>query len=262
MQPTRRSSTQPRHSHKPNNTPGKQAMPWDTLPPLTFSQEEIYEVNTYQTPQSTTGSASTRLAALPALPTHPPAARALTQGSSSRRDSSGAAGSGVMPSQPLPPAARALTKAPSSRRDSSGAGASGQASARLSSPNKDNVCTECGTSFANKKSRDRHVNAVHEGKRNFPCPDPSCNKRFGQKSDAGKHYTSVHLNQRNYPCRNACGQSFADSGKETRHYRHVHLKERLFICSICNKDFSQNTILQKHIQSGICVFGKNQKNKL
>jgi Zinc finger, C2H2 type len=262
MQPTRRPSMQPRHSHKPNNTPEKQAMTWETVPKLIFSQEELCEVNTYQIPQSTTWSASTRLAALPALPTHPPAARALTQGSSSRLDSSRAAGSGVMPSQPLPPAARALTKAPSSRRDSSGAGASGQASARLSRHNKDNkLCPQCNTRFASTQSRDRHVSTVHRREKNFPCQDLSCNQRFGQKGDALKHYRAVHLNQRSNPCPDvSCPQSFATKEQAGVHYKAVHLKERPYICPICNKGFSQKITLKKHTESKTCVFGK-QSNK-
>jgi Zinc finger, C2H2 type len=222
MQPTRRSSTQPRHSHKPNNTPGKQAMPWDTLPPLTFIQEEQNEVNTYQIPQSTTGSASKRLAASPALPTQLPAARPLTQGSSSRLDSSGAR-------------------------------ASGQASVRF-------ACTEpgCKSSFTRKSSMYRHIRAVHEGEKNHPCPDLSCNKFFAKKNDAIKHYKSVHLNQKTHPCKIACGKFFSKKDHANKHYEEVHLNQQ-YVCSLCLATFSRRYNLNGHISSRVCTSGNKSK---
>jgi Zinc finger, C2H2 type len=171
MQPTRRSSTQPRHSHKPNNTPINPVIPWETFPKLTFSKAEVMQVYRYTQIQSSTVSASTPLAASPALPTQPPAARPLTQGSSSRRDSSGA-------------------------------GASGQVSARF-------ACTEpgCKASFKRKEYMGRHVITVHEGKRNFSCPYPSCSKAFGKKSNVDTHYKVIHLKQKTNICP-FCKKSF------------------------------------------------------
>ena len=74
------------------------------------------------------------------------------------------------------------------------------------------LCPLCGASVT---ALAVHMNSVHTGVKNFPCPE--CGKKFKSNYDLNRHRDTVHLG--NKPCCPFCGKHLANI---RQHIRVVH----------------------------------------
>jgi len=97
------------------------------------------------------------------------------------------------------------------------------------------LCPLCGASVT---ALAVHMNSVHTGVKNFPCPE--CGKKFKSNYDLNRHRDTVHLG--NKPCCPFCGKHLANI---RQHIRVVH-KQIRFPCTICKKQMTTKAELKKH----------------
>jgi len=97
------------------------------------------------------------------------------------------------------------------------------------------LCPLCGASVT---ALAVHMNSVHTGVKNFPCPE--CGKKFKSNYDLNRHRDTVHLG--NKPCCPFCGKHLANI---RQHIRVVH-KQIRFPCTICKKQMTTKAELRKH----------------
>ena len=80
------------------------------------------------------------------------------------------------------------------------------------------TCTICDKKFVAKKTLNRHMRSVHEGKKPFKCD--TCDKSFSQKTGLNSHIVTHHS---------------------------LEKPDKSFICSICNARFCAKKSLARHI---------------
>ena len=79
-----------------------------------------------------------------------------------------------------------------------------------------------GVAFGQKGNLTRHIETVHEKRRDHACPH--CPSAFGQKGDLKTHIKVVHEKRRDHACGYCEGLAFGTAGNLKRHIDVVHLK--------------------------------------
>ena len=104
------------------------------------------------------------------------------------------------------------------------------------------VCPYCKKEFREKRSLDKHVRAIHEAERPFPCDQ--CSEAFRNTVELKAHMNR-HLKDHPFKC-DVCSLSFQKQEALTTHYR-LHTGERPFACNICDKTFNSEKNRRIHI---------------
>ena len=73
---------------------------------------------------------------------------------------------------------------------------------------KARTCDSCGKSFSNPYNLQRHINAVHEGRRDFICN--ICKKAYPEKRNLQAHISTVHERCRDHRCK-YCDKTLASN---------------------------------------------------
>lgn len=106
------------------------------------------------------------------------------------------------------------------------------------------VCHECGSTFANNETLEKHIEAKHsnidiELRKKYPCIETGCGRSFTSKSNLNKHIRQTHEEARSFVCgmvdpstlmhvdnwdsSNACGRALSSKYNLIGHIRTVHL---------------------------------------
>ena len=105
-------------------------------------------------------------------------------------------------------------------------------------------CTcHCGASYTRRTDLKKHIATVHDKLKRFTCT--KCAKQYYSSASLKGHMVRCQTHQRKaYPCRFCPAKGFA-SMKE----RKIHMEEKHLACQHCNKIFSMNNALQRHIRT-------------
>ena len=107
-------------------------------------------------------------------------------------------------------------------------------------------CAICDASFSRKETLNRHNNSVHEGKKLFKCK--ICDASFSLKANLKSHIESVHEEIKSFQC-NICDSAFYAKGKLNRHIASVHEGKKPYKCNECDTAFAEKGKLNGHIES-------------
>ena len=108
-------------------------------------------------------------------------------------------------------------------------------------------CEKCEKTLNDKGNLRQHISSIHEGKV-YQCE--KCEKHFKKRSNLKRHVSSFHKGFK-VKCPE-CGQDFAYDTGLLRHKKRKHEKvsiPNVHTCKYCDKTFSQNCTLKRHIQS-------------
>ena len=109
---------------------------------------------------------------------------------------------------------------------------------------KQYFCSGCNKAYANLPSLTRHIENVHEGKRNQVCP--ICGKSYTQD------YIRIHIKthedkipSQKFPCVfDNCGHKCNSEEKLFEHFKSYHEEHH---CDICGKMINGGKRLQEHV---------------
>lgn len=122
------------------------------------------------------------------------------------------------------------------------------------------TCEFCNRGFSFKKSRDYHVQVVHEKKRDHKCAEEGCDKEYGNKLDLRQHMIKAH-NQGDMS-ELTCFQCVPPKAFNHCNYLKKHINamhnEKEFSCDICGKEFSFKSRLQSHLHA---IHGKQKEKR-
>eukprot|EP01084_Bolivina_argentea_P117307 208347_1 len=123
---------------------------------------------------------------------------------------------------------------------------------------KQHQCTYCNSSFHSKYQLTVH-NRTHTNERPYSCK--RCPKKFRQNSHLLTHIRT-HTKEKPYQCKE-CGKRFTQSSSVTTHMR-IHKNIKPFSCPHCLQQFTQKHSRDRHVSSkkGACKFKKNKNKKL
>ena len=109
---------------------------------------------------------------------------------------------------------------------------------------KQYFCSGCNKAYANLPSLTRHIENVHEGKRNQVCP--VCGKSYTQ--DYIKIHVKTHDDKvpaQKFPCVfDNCGHKCNSEEKLFEHFKSYHEEHH---CDICGKMINGGKRLQEHV---------------
>lgn len=108
------------------------------------------------------------------------------------------------------------------------------------------ICHVCGKHFYVKYGLIRHLQCVHEGRRDFKCS--FCQKGFSEKVGRDDH-ERIHTGEKPYKC-DLCDKSFRAKAMLCSHKRHHSklLESRRFQCAHCPKRFHFQSALTAHMR--------------
>ena len=104
-------------------------------------------------------------------------------------------------------------------------------------------CDICGKEIKEFKLKS-HMKLMHQNSKHFPCE--FCKKVLTNKGNLAQHVIDVHKLNKMMKCEK-CNLEIKEN-KFKRHMKEKHEKESP-ICPICKKNYSTNSILNKHIQN-------------
>ena len=104
-------------------------------------------------------------------------------------------------------------------------------------------CDLCGYIFAHKESLERHVLVVHESLKLYRCK--TCNDTFSQSQDLVSHIERAH--QAKILSCNMCNYETKVTKNLKRHKNMIHTNDKRFGCDICEKQFKDCYILRQHM---------------
>jgi len=149
------------------------------------------------------------------------------------------------PAAPLPPAS-------SDTGAAAGTGAVGASAPPRRQRPRSHGCSLCSAAFVSASDLRRHVNAVHDRRRDWPCTQ--CAFVGLQRAHLTTHVAARHGGARRYVCTQCVGgvghppyRSITRSAVE-RHVRRVHERLRPYACSHgCGMAFAARSDLTRHI---------------
>eukprot|EP00095_Tigriopus_kingsejongensis_P002910 maker-scaffold336_size202805-snap-gene-1.35 protein:Tk02910 transcript:maker-scaffold336_size202805-snap-gene-1.35-mRNA-1 annotation:"zinc finger protein 729-like" len=104
------------------------------------------------------------------------------------------------------------------------------------------MCPYCQKEFREKRSLEKHIRAVHQADRPYPCNH--CEARFKSLMDQTNH-SQMHLNDFPHKC-HVCGLTFEDVHSLGSHYK-LHSGVKPFTCDICGKSFTSEKNKRVHV---------------
>jgi len=84
-------------------------------------------------------------------------------------------------------------------------------------------------SLCNKAYLAKHIDTIHEGKKQFPCE--ICGKSFFLKTQLAQHIGEIHEGKKPYAC-DICDYRFSQKGSMKTHVAFVHEGKKPFKCDI------------------------------
>lgn len=109
---------------------------------------------------------------------------------------------------------------------------------------KEYECQRCGKMFTTLEFLTMH-HKVHEIKLSYQCHE--CSDLFQYKCELREHIKLIHLKVLDYRCSN-CNKLFPTLAKLKNH-KTLLMCPNQYICRYCNKQFSSNNWLRRHILS-------------
>lgn len=115
---------------------------------------------------------------------------------------------------------------------------------------KSYACDQCPRTFSFKCSLGRHIKGVHENIRNFKCVEPECDKSFRSSYDLRQHSISAHQKgDRSDRTCSICFKVFKKVKYMQIHQASIHNTEPQFFCPICNRGFSFQRSMDRHVKA-------------
>ena len=130
------------------------------------------------------------------------------------------------------------------------------------------TCNICKHKFHSNRDLTRHINSVHEGKKEVQCG--TCGKFFTCSNTLKTHERCVHLKLKLYKCEQ-CQKSFTLADTLKKHKIWAHSNDRPFVCQVCGKGahllFLETKLFSKwmdvfNVQSTFSVLGFPLKTQL
>eukprot|EP01083_Nonionella_stella_P196415 722726_1 len=95
-------------------------------------------------------------------------------------------------------------------------------------------CEECDKHFKRKWVHARHIEQVHQRKKNYECK--RCHKQFYSKQECTRHFERMHEGKINHTCKE-CNATFYAKHDYIRHVERVHENKFYYECNECQKTF-------------------------
>ena len=115
---------------------------------------------------------------------------------------------------------------------------------------KSYACDQCSKKFTVKCSLGRHIKSVHENIRNFKCEESDCDKLFYSSYELKQHKISTHQKgDRSDRTCNICFKVFKKVKYMQIHQASIHITEPQFFCPICNRGFSFQRSMDRHVKA-------------
>ncbi|XP_063545348.1 uncharacterized protein LOC134753391 [Cydia strobilella] len=107
-------------------------------------------------------------------------------------------------------------------------------------------CDACGQRFKHRQTLVTHIQIVHDKSRSAKCD--ICGKTLSNRGNMRSHMRT-HVDQRPYKCTfRGCGKRFKDASSRGKH-EIKHYPERQFPCSICDKLFTREHRMHRHLNT-------------
>ena len=94
-------------------------------------------------------------------------------------------------------------------------------------------CDMCNYFFKTKQKLKRHIEIMHEGKKQFNCN--ICDANFSTKQSLKGHIVSVHEGKKPYKCQ-ICAANFANKSNMSKHVASIHEGKK----PVTSKIFTKN----------------------
>ena len=107
-------------------------------------------------------------------------------------------------------------------------------------------CDMCDSFFKDKRDLKKHVESVHEQKKQFHCN--ICDAYLTTKQSLNGHIATIHKGKKPFKC-NICDASFTQKRNLNGHIASVHEGKKPFKCPTCDARFAQKSNLKKHLTS-------------
>ncbi|XP_063391903.1 uncharacterized protein LOC134677387 [Cydia fagiglandana] len=107
-------------------------------------------------------------------------------------------------------------------------------------------CDACGQRFRRRQTLVNHIHTVHDKSRSAKCD--ICGKTLSNRSNLRSHMRT-HVEHRPYKCTfRGCRMRFKDASGRVKH-EIKHYPERQFPCKICDKLFTREYRMHKHLNT-------------